>query len=102
MSSSDQRQVWKAQRLCRQVEEVLALALAGCGDAALLGVRVRGVAPAPTPGRLLVLIEAPDTEPIEALRALGRAQGLLRREIAAAIRRKRTPELVFRWAPSEA
>ncbi len=99
MNSSDPADGVKTRRLCRQVEEVLALAIAGCGDEALYGVSVREVAPWPGPGRLLVTVEAPDVDPAEALSALGRVQGLLRSEVASMIRRKRAPELLFRLAP---
>lgn len=102
MNSPDRADGVKTRRLCRQVEEVLALAIAGCGDEALSGIRVREVAPWPGPGRLLITVEAPDLDPAEALSALGRVQGLLRSEVAASIRRKRAPELLFRWSPPEA
>ena len=100
MSSSDHADGVKTLRLCRQVEEILALAIAGCGDEALSGVSVREVAPMPGPGRLLVTVEAPEVDPALALAALGRVQGLLRSEVAASIRRKRAPELLFRLALS--
>jgi ribosome-binding factor A len=102
MHSSEQTDAVKVRRLCRQVEEILALAIAGCGDEALLGVSVREVAPAPGPGRLLVTVEAPEADPVETLQALGRVQGFLRSEVASAIRRKRAPEILFRLAPPEA
>ena len=102
MSQSDHAGAVKTARLCRQVEEILALAIAGCGDDALLDVSVREVAPAGSPGRLLVTVEAPGADWIETLRALDRVQGLLRSEVAQAIRRKRAPELLFRLAPPEA
>ena len=90
----------KAARLCRRVEEVLSLAIAGCGDDVLLDVAVRDVAPDGGLGRLLVTVEAPG-DPVETLAALGRAHGYLRSEVAQAIRRKRAPELLFRLAPPE-
>jgi ribosome-binding factor A len=93
----------KAARLCRRVEEVLSLAISGCGDHALLNVSVRDVAPAEGRlNRLLVTFEAPGADPAETLAALGRAHGMLRNEVAEAIRRKRVPELLFRLAPPEA
>ena len=102
MNSSEQTGTVKVRRLCRQVEEVLALAIAGCGDEALLGVSVREVAPAPGPGRLLVTVEVPESEMVETLQALGRVQGFLRSEVASTIRRKRAPELLFRIALPDA
>ena len=102
MSQSEHADAVKTARLCRQVEEMLALAIAGCGDDALLDVSVREVAPAGGPGRLLVTVEAPRADPVETLEALGRVQGLLRSEVASVIRRKRAPELIFRLAAPEA
>ena len=74
MSQSDHAGAVKTARLCRQVEEILALAIAGCGDDALLDVSVREVAPAGGPGRLLVTVDAPGADPVETLAALGRVQ----------------------------
>ena len=102
MHQSDHAGAVKTARLCRQVEEILALAIAGCGDDALLDVSVREVAPAGGPGRLLVTVEAPGADPVETLAALGRVQGRLRAEVASVIRRKRAPELLFRLAAPEA
>src|SRR5687767_8331481 len=102
MNQPEHADAVKTARLCRQVEEILALALAGCGDDALLDVSVRGVAPAGGPGRLLVTVDAPGADPVDTLAALGRVQGLLRTEVASVIRRKRAPELLFQLAPPEA
>ena len=102
MNPSEHAGAVKTLRLCRQVEEVLALAFAGCGDEALLGVSVREVAPWPGPGRLLVTVEAPGADPAETLGALDRVQGRLRSEVASAIRRKRAPELRFKLAQNVA
>ena len=97
MNQPEHADAVKTARLCRQVEEILALAIAGCGDDALLDVSVREVAPAGSPGRLLVTVET-SGDPVETLTALGRVQGLLRSEVASVIRRKRAPELIFRLA----
>lgn len=102
MQRNSDAEAVKTARLCRRVEEVLALAFAGCGDDALLDVSVREVAPAGSPGRLLVSVEAPGADPVATLEALGRAQGLLRSEVAQAIRRKRAPELLFHLVAPEA
>lgn len=102
MSKSHDPDAVKAARLCRQVEEILALAIAGCGDDALLDVSVREVATAGGQGRLLVSVEAPGADPVETLAALARVQGRLRSEVASAINRKRAPELIFRLAAPEA
>lgn len=101
MSQSDHADAVKAARLCRRVEEILALAIAGCGDDPLLDVSVREVATAGGQGRLLVTVETPG-DPVETLAALGRVQGRLRSEVASAIHRKRAPELIFRLAAPEA
>jgi ribosome-binding factor A len=89
----------KALQLCRQVAESLHAALAGCGDDVLNGLQVTAVAPAPNAGRLLVTVAAapsaaqPDAAIVtEHLRRVAR---LLRSEVAAAINRRKTPELVF-------
>ncbi len=82
-------------QLCRQVARTLGEALAGCADEVLQNLHVVGVVPAVGGGRLLVTLAAshPDDR-VE--RHLARAYGLLRSEVAAAINRRRTPELVFR------
>ena len=93
----------KARQLCRQVADVLSYVLAGeCGDEVLQNLLVLSVDPAPSTSRLLVTVE-PDAaaEPVgvtEVLGRLDRARGWLRREVAASIHRKRTPELAFRVA----
>ena len=87
-------------QLCRQVARTLGEALAGCADEVLQNLHVVGVVPAAGGGRLLVTLATsrPDdrTE-----RHLARAYGLLRSEVAAAINRRRTPELVFRVVGAE-
>jgi ribosome-binding factor A len=75
--------------------------LAGeCGDDALRDLLVESVVPAPNSSRLLVtLVLGPGVATVAAedvLVCLHRAQGLLRAEVAAAINRKRVPELTFR------
>lgn len=90
----------KVQQLCRQVEERLGLVLAGeVDDPALQDLYVVDVAPEPGSGRLLVrLARAPGTAytPItELLPRLDALRPFFRVEIAQAIHRKRTPDLVF-------
>jgi ribosome-binding factor A len=97
----------KALQLCAQVAETLRSVLAGeCGDAVLRDLTVESVVPAPTSARLLVTLSQapPATAPIEEVLArLHRAHGLLRSQVAAAITRRRTPDLLFRvLLPSEA
>jgi ribosome-binding factor A len=88
----------KALQLCGQVRDVLHAALAGCGDGVLQAVAVVGVEPAPHTGRLRVTVAVPADGAVtrdEAAAHLGRAAGLLRSEVAGAIRRRKAPELVF-------
>lgn len=82
----------KALQLCRQVEHALHLALADCGDPVLQSLTVESVRPHPDSSRLLVVLsgDAPDGAGRVAV-----AGSLLRREVAAAIHRRKTPELVF-------
>ena len=92
----------KALQLCRQVAEALAAALAGCGDGVLAGLQVTAVEPAPNAGRLLVTVaaaaSAAERDAAVTAEHLRRAAGLLRSEVAAAIHRRKTPELAFRVA----
>ena len=90
----------KARQLCRQVYQVLSLALAGeCGDDVLRELTVESVEPAPNVSRLLVRVALPSAgpplSPIKVLERLDRVRGLLRQRVARAITRKRAPELIF-------
>jgi ribosome-binding factor A len=90
----------KALQLCAQVAEALNGALGECGDAVLRDLVVAAVVPAPNSAHLLVtLTPSPGTSSVaeeEVLRHLEGAAGKLRTEVAAAIHRKRAPELTFR------
>jgi ribosome-binding factor A len=90
----------KALQLCAQVAEAVDAAFAGCGDAVLHDLLVTAVEPAPHAGRLSVTVAAaPSAAPRttdEVTAHLRRAAGLLRAEVAAAINRRKTPELAFR------
>ena len=90
----------RTQRLCSQVGETIDLVLAGeFGDQLLHNLRVVRVTPCPDISRLLVTIHSdvpPDTAtPDEILGRLEKVTGRLRSEVANAITRKRTPQLVF-------
>ncbi|MBX9623167.1 MAG: hypothetical protein K2X82_05080 [Gemmataceae bacterium] len=88
----------KALQLCGQAKDVLHAALAGCGDGVLQSLTVTGVEPAPHTGRLRVTVAVPDDGTVsrsEAEEHLDRAAGLLRAEVAGAVRRRKAPELVF-------
>jgi ribosome-binding factor A len=89
----------KALQLCREVERTLATLLAGgCGDAVLHDLLVQSVIPAPDSTRLLVTLSFSGPTAVEAgdvLTRLHRAYGLLRSEVAAAIHRRKVPDLTF-------
>jgi ribosome-binding factor A len=95
--SSDRQAIRKTRQLCRQVERALNLALADrtAGDD-IEGLFVDEVSPALDCGRLLVHVLIPDERPAaEVMSALRREAPRLRSEVAAAITRKRAPELAF-------
>jgi ribosome-binding factor A len=85
----------KALQLCRQVERALSVALEG---EILRDLAVQSVIPAPDSSRLLVVFihHGPESiSPGEVLTALHSAYAKLRGAVAAAIHRKKTPELAF-------
>lgn len=91
----------KALLLCGEAERTLSAVLAGeCGDDVLRNLLVASVKPAPTSARLLVTVYA--AGPMEGVSAedilarLERARGMLRSEVAAALNRRRAPDLMFR------
>lgn len=92
----------KAAQLCRQVAVTLDEVLAECRDDVLRDLHVLEVAPFPDASRLLVTVApvdagAPDSPgPVAVLDHLQHAGGHLRREVAAAVTRKRAPLLVYR------
>jgi ribosome-binding factor A len=90
----------KTRQLCGQVAEALNYALgAVCNDDLLRDCVVVAVQAAPNEGRLLVTVAPALPGPFDAdavLAGLQRAIGKLRAKIAAAITRKRVPELAFR------
>jgi ribosome-binding factor A len=91
----------KALQLCGQVARTLQGVLAGeTGDDLLRELQVESVVPAPTSARLLVTLTlvtpGAGVHVEEVLARLHSAQGLLRGEVAAAINRRRVPELMFR------
>ncbi len=91
----------KLKQLCREVYRVLSQALPGDShDSAFASVSVVDVYPAPDGSRLGVQLHIdPGVDPRMVLERLDRMKGHLRSEIASAIQRKRTPELVFEVAP---
>jgi ribosome-binding factor A len=88
----------KALQLCRQIERTLTTLLPGGSEELLRDLLVQAVMPAPDATRVLVLLAlvGRDEAGVPAvLAALARSAGWLRREVAAAIHRKKVPELVF-------
>ena len=95
--SSGRQAQRKAQQFCRQVQRALNLALADLTfEDHLTTVFVEEVSPAPDCGRLLVQVLISGEQSVsDAMNALRRAAPGLRSEVAAAISRKRAPELSF-------
>ena len=95
----------KARQLCRQVAETLNYVLTGeCDDEVLQNLCVLAVDPAPNTSRLLVTVGFcvvdPTADVARVMEHLERAAGKLRCEVAAAIHRRRTPQLVFQLGHS--
>jgi ribosome-binding factor A len=91
----------KALQLCGEVARTLNCVLSGeCGNDVLRDVVVEAVQPVPNTSRLLVTVSlvpsAAGVERAAVLQHLHSASGMLRSEVAAAIHRRKTPELVFR------
>ena len=91
----------KTRQLCSQVAQALAQILASdFDDDLLLGLTVLAVEPVPNESQLLVILQSDQAETPaareEIFRRLIAATGFLRSQIAAAITRKRAPQLEFR------
>jgi ribosome-binding factor A len=91
----------KTLQLCGEVARTLGYALAWeVGDDLLRQLQVESVIPAPDSSRLLVTVSLcaalTTLLPEQLLERLQRVTGKLRAEIAAAIHRRRVPELTFR------
>jgi ribosome-binding factor A len=96
----DHRAQRKSLQLCAQVRETLNAVLSGtCADPLLQDLYVVDVEPGSSPNQVVVSVAParpdPDLDPDRILDHLARARGLLRSEIAAAISRRRTPDLLF-------
>lgn len=88
----------KLQQLCRQVERALSYVVPGeLADPALADLSVASVRPGPDASRLMVWLRTsrPIADAPLILERLERARGKLRSEVAAAVTRKRAPELAF-------
>jgi ribosome-binding factor A len=102
----------KSRQLCRQVQRTLDLVLSGeTGNGLLRHLKIVSVLPGNDGSRLLITVSADvpsadfDRAQIEAQLAM--VQGRLRSEVAAAITRRKTPNLMFQvlnpgMAPGEA
>lgn len=95
------KQHHKAQQLCKQVAETLALVLAGeFADDRLHNLQIATVEPAPDTSQLSVTCRTETVctraESEAILTQLNMVGGQLRSAVAAAITRKRTPKLIFR------
>jgi ribosome-binding factor A len=91
----------KTLQLCSQIQEALISILGGeMGDECLQDLTVQSVEPAPDSSCVLVTLgwhatgTAGDVSHV--LTSLRRSSGYFRTQIAAAIHRKRVPQLVFR------
>lgn len=89
----------KSAQLARQIERQLAIALAELEDPQLAGLVLVAVAPTPDASRIRVELACEPGSPVGAMTlleqaiALAKLRGRLREEVAAAIHRRRTPEL---------
>jgi ribosome-binding factor A len=90
----------KTLQLCRQVQRALMFAMSETGDDVLLDVQIEDVEPSPGPGQMLVTVSG-SAEPAEILDAIHRNSGHLRNEVAAAITRRKAPELFYKVATPE-
>jgi ribosome-binding factor A len=89
----------KTLQLCKQVERTLMGVLAGeTGDDVLRDLLVLKVVPAPDSSRLLAFVQYQGPESTDLptiLTSLADARALLRNEVAAAINRRKAPDLAF-------
>lgn len=88
----------KDLQVCRQVYDVLALALAEIDDPVIDDLILARVMPAPNAGRVQVILvpSRADIDEGEALARIAEYVDELREEVAAEVNRRRVPELVFR------
>ena len=96
----------RQRALCSQVKRALDQTLADFGDPRLSNVMIDSVEPGKRSSNLTVKVsvmsDLQENDPAEILAALNGARGYLRSEVAAAITRKRTPNLSFKFSdPSD-
>lgn len=90
----------KLKQLAREAYRVLSHALGALADPRLESAFLVDVRPAPDAGRLAAQVSAGGLATVSDVEAaLEAARGHLRGELAAALARKRTPELVFEVVP---
>jgi ribosome-binding factor A len=94
----------KSRQLCKQVYRTLCCLLPGqFSDPLLQDLTVHSVEPAPDASRLIVAVRlnspAGHTSEQQILDSLQRIRGRIRTEVAAAICRRKAPEIVFRVSP---
>ncbi len=93
----------KVKQLCGQVRRTVEQVLLGeLDDDVLRCLYVLDVEPAPDESRLLVTV-GPFTsdvavDPVQVIARLGAASGRIRAEVAAAITRRKTPNLIYQFA----
>jgi ribosome-binding factor A len=101
LSETGRRPGRKTLQLCGQVMETLSGVLAEQRDGVLRDLMVSSVVPAGG-GRLLVRVAPSPSAVREAaviLERLAQAHGALRNEVAAAINRRKAPDLIFELLP---
>ena len=96
----------KTLQMCSQVQRTLDQVMSGeLGDDRLRDLYVSQVVPAPDANCLMVSVSplgfAKDFQPSVVLARLAECTGRLRSELARAINRKKTPELLFRVVLAE-
>lgn len=90
----------RTRQLCGQVFRILATLLPECHDDVLRDVAVGSVTPAPDASRLLITLQVEGGDPAGVMERLERVRGFLRQEVAAAVQRKRAPDLVYLVLPA--
>ena len=89
----------KALQLCAQIAETLSLLFADSADPVLHNLLVTSVVPHPTSARVLVTVTTTvDLDLRTSLSHIEAARSRLRSEVAAAVCRRKVPDLMFRVA----
>lgn len=101
---SERKPDYKTAQLCKQTFRAVGQSLAGdCSDPVLQNLVLQSVTPAPDATRLLVtVLVRPGDDPVDLTAIFHRLElvkGILRDAVAAAIYRKKAPELTFLVLP---